>query len=140
MSTMLLGLAMSFGAPALKDPPPNIVGIWVVETQQTTGNARPPAGPLRYGFTADGKWRRYCADKQYGGDNAYRIDTRKSSTAIDLIAGDSDKHREVRLGIVKVEGDTMTLCVNNDTRPTEFVAGPGSHNTLYILKRFKPKE
>ena len=61
MNSMMLGLAIAIGAPAIKDPPPKkdagIYGEWVVQTMMMGGkqNAKPPAEMI-YQFTPEGQW------------------------------------------------------------------------------------
>jgi len=38
-------------------------------------------------------------------------------------------------GIYKLEGDTLTICTDEDGRPTEFTANAGSGRQLMVLKR-----
>jgi uncharacterized protein (TIGR03067 family) len=86
---LILGTAMALGAPAPKDPPPKddkIVGDWIVESIHEGGKARQLGDePVRYQFTADGKWFIYHGDKKFGGDGRrYTVNPKASPATIDL--------------------------------------------------------
>ena len=143
-ATLLLGAALALGAPALKDPPKkphNIVGEWVVESAMTAGKARPQAGdPLKYVFTADGKWIVYRGERKLTGDQrGYVTDAKKDPPTIDLTIDVADQETRKTLGIFKVEGDTLTLCIGriNGDRPKNYEATPEAPATLYVFKRVK---
>src|SRR3954470_16492899 len=58
--TLLLGVAVGLGAPALKEKekPPSLVGEWVIEECTVGGKPSPPgANPNRRVFHADGSRR-----------------------------------------------------------------------------------
>jgi uncharacterized protein (TIGR03067 family) len=65
-------------------------------------------------------------------NGARTIDPTKNPKEITLTP---DGRKEPLLGIYKMEGDTLTLCLG-DKIPTEFKAKKGS--TLWVLKREKP--
>jgi uncharacterized protein (TIGR03067 family) len=71
-------------------------------------------------------------------DTAYILDETKKPVAIDIIP---KRHGEKKLeGIVKIEGDLLTLCMEIDgagNRPTEFRSGPNSKSVLMQLRRVK---
>lgn len=67
-------------------------------------------------------------------------DASKTPHALDLIP-DGGPHRDKHvLGIYKLQGDTLTICVADpdEPRPTAFEAPAGSKRTLQTFKRIKP--
>ena len=62
------------------------------------------------------------------------LDTSSSPKAIDLIALDGPDKGKTTVGIYKIEGDTLTLCIGGK-RPTEF-SGAGEDG----LAKFKHKK
>ena len=57
MSSTLVIIALTLGAPGLKDPPkkePSVIGVWVAESYTYAGKPRAVGPrPIRYEFTAD---------------------------------------------------------------------------------------
>ena len=136
-----LMLAMTLGAPALKDPPKkelNIEGEWVVESQVTNGRQVKSTIERRYTFNKDGKWTLNTKGKIIGGERTYAIDATKKPAAIDMKYSSATTYT----GIVKVEGDTLTLCYsrNSDDRPKAFESPENSNIILIVMKRAKPKD
>jgi uncharacterized protein (TIGR03067 family) len=79
-------------------------------------------------------WKR--DGKSFAGTR-FEIDPAKSPATIDLIP-DGGPYRDKRvLGIYRLEGDTLTICIADPDRPrpTGFEAKPQSKQTLQILKR-----
>jgi uncharacterized protein (TIGR03067 family) len=136
-SSLLAALALSIGAPAAKDAkkdPPSLVGVWVAETGTTDGDDRAvTAGSLTVEFTADGKVSVREGSKR-AGPVEYRADPKRSPAGIEVT--------EMELvGIYKLDGDTLTLCLGRDgQRPTEFASPAGSRTMLLTLKRATPKD
>jgi len=146
MLTTLI-LATSLAAPALKEKPKadnDIVGEWVLESMTTGGKARPNANPrpLRYVFTSDGKWSVIRGELALGdGTRGYFTDPKKNPAAIDLITDTTEQEQTPRLGIYKVEGNMLILCLGRESeRPTTFEATARPRTTLYVFKRAKAKE
>jgi uncharacterized protein (TIGR03067 family) len=141
MHTTIL-LAFCIGAPAAKSTPgkaPDLVGTWRVESQTTGGQLLKSQIERRYHFAADGEWFLSMNGKDVGNiKRAYEIDAKSSPTTINL------KHRDTTgmftsLGIVKVEGGKLYLCVgpSNGERPKSFESPEGSNISLIILRRVK---
>jgi len=144
-SSLMLGLAITLGAPATKDSPkkdpPTIVGEWVGEKAITGGKEKPvPEGGIDFTFTDDGKLtvregtRNDAASFKTG---SYKIDAKKNPAEIDIMPPPDKKEPTIQ-GIYKIEGDTLTLCIGHDTdRPTKFESPAGAKTMLMILKRAK---
>lgn len=157
MYGIYLGLAMTLGAPALKEAPkkdPGIVGVWTVESTSLGGKAgiKPPA-EMRYEFTADGKW---TIHREGAGGIAkpvpryIKLDTKSDPAKIDMltpdapaagappVAGPAKGSNREMLGIYKIDGDTLTLCVSvGGERPTTFEPNDNGRLVLLVLKRVK---
>jgi uncharacterized protein (TIGR03067 family) len=135
--SLLAALALSVGAPATKDAkkdPPSLVGVWEAEKETTGGHERAiAAGSLTIEFTADGKVSVQEGAKRTG-PVEYRIDPKRAPAEIDVTEMNM-------VGIYKVDGDTLTVCLGDDgKRPNEFASPAGSRVRLFSLKRAKPKD
>lgn len=147
--TLLLGTALSLAAPALKESPKkaDIVGEWEVESVNAGNPARPRPkgkglGPQRYVFTADGKWLLFRGERKVGDDRAYFTNAKADPPTIDLRYEPADQDGRTVLGIYKIEGDRLNLCLSrgDGTRPAGFESTVDAPATIYILKRAKPKD
>jgi uncharacterized protein (TIGR03067 family) len=139
-SSLLIGLAIVVGAPDKEKPakePPSLVGEWLGESGVRGGKPdNPPAG-TSITFTADGK----VLMKEGGGgkteEGAYKADPKKSPAEIDITPPAADKGEKV-IGIYKIEGDTLTMCISmGGERPKEFASPAGSEYMLVTCKRAK---
>jgi uncharacterized protein (TIGR03067 family) len=144
-ATLLLGLAVAIGAPIKdKDVPKelSIVGEWVGEKAEFGGMNLPvPDGGINFSFTADGKMTIREGTRPTPDAGSYTIDTKKNPAEIDLIPAPGKKEPTVQ-AIVKVDGDTMTLCFargpgGTTTRPAKFESPAGSQTVVITLKRVK---
>lgn len=138
MNAIILFTVFTLGAPALKDPPKNaleITGEWIVESQVTYGRSIKSSIERRYSFGDDGKWTLTTKGKVLGSDRTYAMDAGKKPAAIDMKYSASVTYT----GIIKVEGDTMTLCYsrNADERPKTFESPENSTVMLIVLQRVK---
>lgn len=141
MNTTLFLTALALTAPALKDPPKKDVdlsGEWVVETQVTNGRPLMSTIVRRYIFSADGKWTMTTGKNTPALTRTYAINQSKKPATIDMklnALNDAPNYS----GIVKVEGDVMTLCYTRKVgeRPENFGSQVGSNHILIVMKRAK---
>lgn len=143
-SSLLVGLAIAVGAPAVKEPPakaPSIVGQWTGEKAVAGGKELPvPAGGISFTFEEDGKLhiREGMRDKVDTG--SYKLDAKKDPAEIDLMPP-ADKKEPVVSGIYKLDGDTLTFAFSRGApggaRPTKFESPEGSEVIVMTLKRVK---
>jgi uncharacterized protein (TIGR03067 family) len=143
MYSTLLIAAFALGAPCLKDPPkktPSVVGVWVAESYTYAGKPRAVGPrPIRYEFTAEGKWHTYRGERRATTDRIYFINLKTDPPSIDLNYDPAEQDPPMGRGIFKVEGDTMTLCFirNKSARPTSFESTTDPPAMLYVFKRVK---
>jgi uncharacterized protein (TIGR03067 family) len=140
-TSLLVGLAIVVGAPAKKDPPakepPSLVGEWVGESGTRGGKPDNPPPGTTITFTADGNVRFKEGKDDKAEEGTYKADPKKSPAEIDIVPSKDGKAPTI-LGIYKIEGDTLTMCiVMGGERPKEFASPAGSEVMLITCKRAK---
>ena len=144
-STLLIGLAMTVGAPGAKDAPKKestIVGEWIGEKATRGGQDRPvPEGGITFIFTAEGKLTVKEGAREPKDGATYKIDAKKNPAELDIIPP-VGKDEPTILGIFKIEDDKLTICIGGGSkegseRPTKFESLEGSRTMLMVLKRKK---
>jgi uncharacterized protein (TIGR03067 family) len=140
MSSLLVGLALTVGAPKLKEPPskgPPLVGRWECTDLTRNGKDNLQGPGLEYEFTPEGGWMVYRVGKDIGGiGRRYKVDPKAGPGAVDLFERDDG----VALpSLYKVDGATLILSIRTDkgNRPTDFEPGEGL--SIFTFSRVKPK-
>src|SRR5262249_51122988 len=67
-----------------------------------------------------------------------KVQPRTQLCQIDFIFTSGEVRGKISTGIYKLEGDFLTICINDENRPNEFTSKPGSGNHLLVYKRSKP--
>jgi uncharacterized protein (TIGR03067 family) len=145
MSPVLLALAVTFAAPAPKDPPKKdidpLLGEWVAVKAEKAGMPL-PIGPdgMSIEFKPDGKVvikESMTAPPECG----YTTDPKKDPAEFDIMLPAAGRKAANMTGIYKVEGDTLIVCLSvGGGRPTKFESAAGQANLLMTLKRVKTKD
>jgi RNA polymerase sigma factor (sigma-70 family) len=111
-----------------------ILGTWVPVSEERAGEKKveEQLKGLQLIFAAGGQITQKQGEREEGG--TYKLDPTKRPREIDVSADN-----KMLPGIYKIEGDTLTVCVDHGgmERPTEFAAKPGTHVILVVLKREK---
>jgi uncharacterized protein (TIGR03067 family) len=139
MSPLLLGLALTVGAPALKEKPvpePTLVGEWAPESV-TVGGHRSEPGLDRWVFAADGTWAIHGGGKAIDA-GAFTWDPKRSPGTMDLASAVAG--RPANLCRYRLDGDVLVLSVGHDpdVRPAD--VQPATKTTVWVFKRVVKKD
>jgi uncharacterized protein (TIGR03067 family) len=136
VNTLLVGLALAIGAPALKDrtTEPSIVGNWKLTEWISAGGAITSiAEGSGVEFLSDGKriWRDRSGDAD---ERSYKLYPKTSPAAIDLIRSDGAANPSIAPAIFKIEGDKLILVIGEPggERPKSI-----DQDQFYMLMRFE---
>ena len=98
-------------------------------------------------FETDPKKREALRGQLTGGTllfATFKLNTKTSPRNINLVISNDPEAHEVCLGIYKLDGDDLMICLPYlkpcERRPTEFTAGKGSDQQLYKLRRARPEK
>jgi uncharacterized protein (TIGR03067 family) len=119
----------------------SLAGTWNVTSRETNGE-KAPADVLKGMFvkvTDDGTATVTKEGKEIHKAKWTNMDPTQKTKTVDLEVVDGDEKGKIRLGIYRVEGDQLTLCVANagKDRPETFSAGVDSGQTLMTCTRKK---
>lgn len=137
MNALFVGLALTVGAPALKDrtpQEPSIIGNWkLTEWISTNGAKSSFAEGSGVEFLPDGKriWRDGPGDTE---DRSYKLYPKSSPAAIDLIRATGALEPTVHPAVYKIDGNNLVIVIGepNGERPKSIdQANP------YMLMRFE---
>ncbi|HEX3152582.1 MAG TPA: TIGR03067 domain-containing protein [Gemmataceae bacterium] len=139
MHTLLIGLAISLGAPSLKDgpkPPASPVGEWTVEASVLGGKSDGilETSPIeKIVITAD-RWI-VVRNGQASPGSEMTLDPKQDPPHLDLDPGGKGSGTKA---VYKLEGDTLMVAYTiNGDRPTKVESPPDSQIRMMTLKRVK---
>ncbi len=133
-------LAGAVGVVSADDKKDPVAGKWVVESVTRDGK---PVDALKGAVRVlgDGKYTLTPAagSKAEPSSGTYALDTTKSPTALDTTAKGGTYDGKTVPGIVKVDGDTLTIAYGEPgkDRPAKFESAAGSGVTVAVHKRAK---
>jgi uncharacterized protein (TIGR03067 family) len=115
-------------------------GTWAVTSMIRDGEEADPEVRASITRIVEGDhivWKR--ANKSFAGTR-FEIDAAKTPHTIDLIPDGGPAQDKRVLGIYRIEGQILTICVADvgQPRPVEFAAKAGSKQTLQSFRRIKP--
>jgi uncharacterized protein (TIGR03067 family) len=139
---VILVLACSLAAETAPDAAADLkslAGVWVLESYTLNGESPQPVPRLK--LRVEGETLRVTIDDNpFGDPNRLKLGVEFTPRIIDFV---NETQKITREGIYRIEGDTLTLCVNMEPsskeRPGEFAApaDAGEKRLLLVLKRSK---
>src|SRR4051812_35278337 len=137
-------LALTVAAPAKEEPKKaettKIVGEWACIKFVGDGLERTELDELKqigFEFASDGKFRGWFGNEKFAG--TYTTDPGKEPTEIDLNVDGKDAKK---LGLFKIEKETLTLCFAEGKRgrPTKLASPAGTRIMLMTFTRVEKKK
>jgi uncharacterized protein (TIGR03067 family) len=138
VNTLLFGLAVAVGAPALKEakPDPSPVGEWTVESSVFGGkdDGVMREAPIEKIVITPDRWT-VVRNGDLRGGSQIAINPKKDPPEIDFDPGMGAGGIK---GIYRLDGDTLTVCYTlRGDRPTKVESPAGSQIQMMTLKRIK---
>ncbi len=138
LTVAIFGAAFSICLADDKEDPTD--GKWFIESVTRDGKAATALkGAIREHKSGTYKITPEKDSKAQPSGGTYTFDTTKTPITIDMKAKGGTYDGKTLLGIVKLDGDTLTICFAEPgkDRPTKFESTPGSGLVLAVHKRAK---
>ena len=143
MIPLFVGLALTVGAPALKDKPnpQDLYGEWEFESSEEEGKVFPiEAPPTRFRFDRDGTYRVLRGGKEVADRRGFRFDPAADPPTLDYNTPPGAAAGSALFCVYRVDGDRLTVCRAGpgQPRPAELTAPPGSGLLVVRFRRVTP--
>ena len=117
--------------------PQALAGVWQYVAATGGGQQMPAERVQQLKLTLSATQFKTQLGEQVLFDSTYTLDTAKTPAQIEMIGTEGDLKGKPALGIVKIEGETLTLCyaMPGNDRPAGFESQPGTRVTLTVWKR-----
>lgn len=114
-------------------------GTWAYESMDWDGKKMPFEQIKMTTMTYDGDKYTLKIGEKVTSAGTHKFDSSKSPKTFDLAISEGEGRGKVLLGIYKIDGDTITACINlsGGERPTEFKTTERSEAVLVVAKRVK---
>jgi uncharacterized protein (TIGR03067 family) len=116
-------------------------GTWRVTSFVSDGAEAPPEVAGKMSRVVEGDHVVWKRDGNSFAGTTVELDPARDPKALDVIPDGGKLKGKRVLGIYKLDGDTLTICMAapDQDRPTVFEAGKGSQRTLMTFKREQPR-
>ncbi len=139
--TLIAGLALAAADPEAKKDEDRLQGTWKVASIENDGKKLDPKTFAEWKLVVAGNKMTALDGKEVMDDHVFHLDAAAKPPAIDLTLLTGAKKDQTMQGIYRLEGDTLTVCVNEPgkkERPKEFGAPAGGSFMLLVFQRAKP--
>jgi uncharacterized protein (TIGR03067 family) len=141
-AALVLSLASLLGASqAKKEEAGDIKGDWSIVSMKM-GDKSAPADMIKgLAVSFDGQGYTNKSSDQVVEQGTYQLDTAKTPWTIDFTIKKGPDAGKRQLGLIAVDGKTLTLCVadaGSEKRPTSLEPTPGSPAMVVVMKRAMP--
>jgi uncharacterized protein (TIGR03067 family) len=145
MHWLVMILVIGLLAPAGKGAEPDkdlkaLEGTWQVESAKMDGQEFSGDDVADSRLVVQGDRYKQQEKDQVKEDGVIKLDPAQSPKAIDLRIMSGDDKGKTQLGIYKLDGDTLTVCLakaGDKDRPKEFATKQGSGVLRIVFKRKK---
>jgi uncharacterized protein (TIGR03067 family) len=145
MHWLVMILVIGLLAPAGKGREPDkdvkaLEGTWQVESAEMDGQEFSGDDVADIFLVVEGDRYKELLKDTVKEEGTIKLDPSQSPRAIDFRITSGDDKGKTQLGIYKLEGNTLTLCVakpSDKDRPKEFAGKQGSGHTRMVFKRKK---
>jgi uncharacterized protein (TIGR03067 family) len=145
MKSFVLILVLVLLAPVGKGgdadkPSKALEGTWKASSLESDGQKVAGDDVPDLGLVIKGDGYKELQNGNETEEGKIKLDPSKSPKALDFDIQTGNDQGKKQLGIYKVDGDTLTLCLarpGGDERPKEFAAPQGSSFTVIVFKRKK---
>jgi uncharacterized protein (TIGR03067 family) len=129
----------NFGADSVN--PKAIEGVWACVEAVNNGQKLPDEKASQLRLTLTDKQFKTQLGEQVLFDSTYSLDAMKTPVEIEMLGNEGDLTGKPALGIIKLDGGTLTLCyvMPGSERPNVFESQPGSKAILAVWKRAEGK-
>jgi uncharacterized protein (TIGR03067 family) len=114
-------------------------GTWTALSFEHDGRQTPPEKlkPIKLTVAGD---KYHFQNGDFSEHGSYKFNPGVDPKALDIVVGEGPDKGKVYLVIYKVEGDTLTICLESDNkrRPQEFTGKAGTGCVLETWQRAKP--
>ncbi|GAC1473816.1 MAG: hypothetical protein NVSMB9_23110 [Isosphaeraceae bacterium] len=142
LAIVLIGVADFAAASDCGSNIPLINGVWATTSVTIDGHRvpdDPTDGPSLLAFDKESYVQR--VGSRIVDEGTYKVDAGKSYRTIDLHLKTGPEAGKRQLGIYRIEGETLTLCLaspGEEKRPRDFEEKGGMIHVIIVSRRFTP--
>jgi uncharacterized protein (TIGR03067 family) len=139
--TLTAALALAAPAAEVKKDEDRLQGEWKVQSLENAGKKAEPKEFANWKLIVSGDKMKALDGKDVMDEYSFRLDPAAKPPAIDMTILAGESKDKTLVGIYRLEGDTLTVCVSEPgkrDRPKEFRTTEKESHLLLVFQRLKP--